>query len=99
MALLLDSLSLSFANRKIFDDLSFSFQKAKVYRLCGASGVGKSTLLRSLNQLQELDAGSVTLAGQLDLSMMEFRSKVLYFPQQPRVSMPTIREELCFRFL
>ena len=98
MALQIDNLYLKFGDRQIFEALNFSFEKGQVYRLCGASGVGKSTLLRSLNQLQLLDQGMISLAGQSELSMMEFRSKVLYFPQQPRVSMPTIREELLYPF-
>lgn len=98
MSLEVTDLSLSFAERRIFDGLSFSFESGKVYRLCGGSGTGKSTLLRSLSQLQVLDAGEVQLSGQGNLSMMDFRSKVLYFPQQAKVSLETVREELLFPF-
>lgn len=98
MNLRVENLSLSFAERSLFKELSFSFEKQKVYRLLGASGVGKSTFLRCLNRVQIVDEGLSFLEGGEGLSMMEFRSKVLYFPQQAKISLPTVREELLYPF-
>ncbi len=48
--------------------MSLSVDKGKIAILLGPSGVGKSTLLRILNNLETIDSGSVTFDGKpLDL--------------------------------
>ncbi|HSW73626.1 MAG TPA: ATP-binding cassette domain-containing protein [Candidatus Limnocylindria bacterium] len=57
-----------FHGKKILHDLSLTVQPGEIALFLGASGVGKSTLLRVLNNLETIDAGSVTLNGKpLDL--------------------------------
>lgn len=63
------NISKSYHNKKILDDVSLEVQKGEIAVLLGASGVGKSTLLRILNNLETLDNGSVSLDGKtLDIS-------------------------------
>ena len=49
----------------VLDDVSLEIPKGTVALLLGHSGVGKSTLLRMLSNLEQLDSGTVTLNGKL----------------------------------
>ncbi len=58
-----------FNNKKVLDTISFSVEKGSIAVFLGPSGVGKSTLLRVLNNLETPDAGTIELDGkQLDIS-------------------------------
>ena len=60
----LKNLSKKFADKKILDDISVNVEDGTIAVFLGASGVGKSTLLRVLNNLESLDEGSVVLNGK-----------------------------------
>jgi len=46
------------------DDVSLSIAEAQIYGIVGASGAGKSSLLRTINLLERPDAGRVIISGQ-----------------------------------
>ena len=50
-------------NVPILDDVSFSLQKGEVVVIVGHSGCGKSTFLRCINRLEEIDSGVLKLNG------------------------------------
>lgn len=52
--------SLFFADRAIFDEISFILNKNDRVGLVGKNGAGKSTLLKSMAGLQKLDKGKVS---------------------------------------
>jgi polar amino acid transport system ATP-binding protein len=63
------NLSKSIGDKKILNQISVNVSRGEIAVILGASGVGKSTLLRILNNLETADAGTVELDGnQLDLS-------------------------------
>ena len=63
-----ENISKKFGSKKIIDAVSFSVPKGSIAVLLGPSGVGKSTILRLLNNLETIDEGSITLDGKpLDL--------------------------------
>ena len=63
------NLSKQFGTRKVIDNVSFSVPQGGIAVLLGASGVGKSTLLRVLNNLETIDSGTIYLNGKpLDLT-------------------------------
>ncbi|BDC35314.1 amino acid ABC transporter ATP-binding protein [Candidatus Dependentiae bacterium Noda2021] len=65
----IEHLSKSFNDKKIIDDVSLTVNHGEIAVLLGSSGVGKSTLLRVLNNLETPDAGAFTLDGKpLDLT-------------------------------
>ncbi len=64
------NLSKKFGTKKVIDDVSFSVPQGGIAIFLGQSGVGKSTLLRVLNNLETIDAGALFLDDKpLDLSV------------------------------
>jgi len=55
------SLTKKFHNKKILDNFNLTVPRGHTIMLLGASGVGKSTLLRILNNLTSFESGSITL--------------------------------------
>src|SRR5687768_15082783 len=70
-----ENLSKSFADRTLFDNISFGLDSSDRVGLIGVNGSGKTTLLRALAGLEELDSGRVTLGGDVT---------VAYLPQNPQ---------------
>lgn len=63
------NVSKAFGSKKVLDNVSLNVNRGAIAILLGSSGVGKSTLLRLLNNFETLDQGSVELDGkQIDLT-------------------------------
>jgi len=54
----------SLGGRQILDDVSLDVQPGEVVVLIGPSGAGKTTFLRTMNGLESIDGGELTVAGQ-----------------------------------
>lgn len=63
--LVLNTISKSFGSKKILNNVSVAVAPGEIAVFLGSSGVGKSTLLRVLNNLETLDAGTVELDGKV----------------------------------
>lgn len=67
----IEHLTKLFHAKKVLNNVSLSVDKGQIAVLLGSSGVGKSTLLRILNNLETYDQGNVFLDGKkLDLAMV-----------------------------
>ncbi len=58
----------SFGDLEVLKGISLEVAKAEVLAIIGPSGSGKSTLLRCLNRLEEIDKGTIKIAGQVLVS-------------------------------
>lgn len=54
-----------YGEKEILHGIDFAVQRGEVVVLLGPSGCGKSTFLRCLNGLEEIQAGSIRLAGKV----------------------------------
>lgn len=72
----------------LVDDVSFRVPLGAVFIVFGASGAGKSSLLRLLNRLDEPSGGTVYLDGTdyTTLPPRELRRRVGLVPQQPSLT-------------
>ena len=59
-------------NIKVLNDISFTFEKGKIYSLVGPSGSGKSTLLNLLSLIDEPNSGSIEILSK----KINFQKKV-----------------------
>ncbi|MBA3534125.1 MAG: ABC-F family ATP-binding cassette domain-containing protein [Ardenticatenales bacterium] len=69
-----EHLTKSFADRTLFEGLSFGLNDTDRVGLIGVNGSGKTTLLRVLAGLEPIDSGRITLGGDV---------RVAYLPQNP----------------
>ena len=73
------------AGKRILDGASIAVRAREIVTIEGASGGGKTTLLRALATLIAVDSGKITLDG-VDVSTFEprdYRTRVAYVPQHP----------------
>jgi polar amino acid transport system ATP-binding protein len=67
-------------------DVTETIAKGEVVVLCGPSGSGKSTLIRTINRLEPIQSGRITVAGQdihaRGLDVNAFRSRIGFVFQQ-----------------
>lgn len=68
----LRQVTFSYADRVILRDITLALPRGKVTALMGASGGGKTTVLRLLGGLQKADSGQVLFDGQ-DMGRMDAR--------------------------
>ena len=73
MKLIIEHLQKNFEDKKVLEDISFCFEKGKIYGLLGRNGAGKTTLFNCLNQDLEIDKGDFYLEdnGRKPLTMSD----------------------------
>ncbi|MBY0122917.1 amino acid ABC transporter ATP-binding protein [Bacillus sp. S/N-304-OC-R1] len=57
------SVSKSYGNKKVLDNINLEIPESQIYALIGPSGAGKSTLIRSLNSLETIQEGEILVNG------------------------------------
>ena len=80
MIISIENLKKEYGNREVLTDISFTVNKSEVVSIIGPSGGGKSTLLRCINLLEEINGGDIFYKGKSiqhkEMDLGEFRSKV-----------------------
>ncbi|MBF0237517.1 MAG: ATP-binding cassette domain-containing protein [SAR324 cluster bacterium] len=66
-----NNISLSFAGKKLFDEVNIKFTPGNCYGLIGANGAGKSTFLKILSGKIESNSGTVSITPGNRLSVLE----------------------------
>ena len=85
-------------DRRVVDDLSFSFEAGKLYTVIGPSGSGKTSLLRLLNRLDEASSGEVVFEGRNihELEPWTLRRQIGFLFQTPHLFEGTVRDSIRF---
>lgn len=78
-----NSLTLSYGDTVIIDDLYMKIPKGEITVFIGSNGCGKSTLLRSLARLLKPQSGSILIEAQKisELSTKEIAKQLAILPQ------------------
>jgi polar amino acid transport system ATP-binding protein len=67
-------------------DITETIAKGEVVVVCGPSGSGKSTLIRTVNRLEPIQSGTITVGGQdihaRGIDLNDFRSRIGFVFQQ-----------------
>lgn len=84
------NISFSYNEEEIFSDISFSIEKGDVLCILGPNGTGKTTLIKCLNGLHEIDSGEISINGKniKNLSFKEVSRHIGYIPQSHVPSFP-----------
>lgn len=70
----INNISKTFGDKKVLDDISFTFEDGKVNMIIGASGSGKTTLLKCMVGLNPIDSGEVLFDGR-SFFVLDFNEK------------------------
>ena len=88
------------SGRAILDRINMTIDQGERIGLVGASGSGKSSLLRAIARLDLCDEGSIVFRSEVVArdSIPKFRRQVIYLPQRPSLFATTVRENLQIPF-
>lgn len=84
------NISFSYDGEEIFSDISFSIYRGDVLCILGPNGTGKTTLIKCLNGLHEVNSGEILINGEnmKKLSFKEISRHIGYIPQSHVPSFP-----------
>lgn len=84
------NISFSYDGEEIFSNISFSIDPGDVLCILGPNGTGKTTLIKCLNGLHDIDAGEILINGKniKKLSFKEISRHIGYIPQSHVPSFP-----------
>ncbi|MGB5823532.1 MAG: betaine/proline/choline family ABC transporter ATP-binding protein [Proteocatella sp.] len=79
-----ESVSKQFKNNKVLNDISFEIEKNNLVSIIGASGCGKTTLLKMINRLIPASSGKIYIDGEdiYKKDIIELRRNIGYVIQQ-----------------
>lgn len=83
MLLKAQMISKTFNKAKIINHFDFEIDSGEIISLVGESGTGKTTFMRLLNQLEELDKGTISITGDF-LCKMTTENKINYASKKER---------------
>jgi ATP-binding cassette, subfamily B, bacterial len=90
--------SYEMSSRPIFQNFSVDIESGEKVALVGHSGGGKSTFVKLLQRLYDLDAGRIMIDGQniADVSQKSLRQSIGLMPQDPLLFHRTIAENISY---
>ncbi len=92
-----ENLVKKFDDKIILDNVSYEFEKGKIYGLIGINGAGKSTLLRTMAGIYKATDGFVTYDGEDIYDSVKGKSKVFYIvDENPPLVEKTIEKYIKF---
>ncbi len=71
------NLSKKYNNLEVIKDISFNVEEGETLVILGASGSGKSTILRCINNLEKIDKGNIIINGR-SMIKEEKKGKLIY---------------------
>lgn len=77
-----NNLNVSYADKEVIKNVSFSFQTGKLIGIIGPNGAGKSTMIKAALGLISKKSGTITFEGK---SLEAVRKKIAYVPQRSNI--------------
>ena len=92
------SLATSIGSHYLLQDISFTVSSGDRLAIIGASGAGKTLLLRLLNRLQDSSKGSIFLDNRPieKLSTVQLRTLIVLVPQEPKLLGMKVQEAIAY---
>ena len=85
----------------LLQDISFELFEADCLGIAGATGAGKTSLLRLLNRLSDPTGGKIFYQNRAigQMPVIELRQQIMLVPQEPRLLGMTVRQALAYPLL
>lgn len=81
----------------VFDKANLTINKGDFIAITGSSGIGKSTLIKLMLGVYEVEKGSLTIKGKKDIEINSSTRKLFaYVPQGNSLFSGKLKENLCF---
>ncbi|MGF1500017.1 MAG: ATP-binding cassette domain-containing protein [Elainellaceae cyanobacterium] len=82
----------------LLKDLSFAVEVGDRLAITGASGAGKSSLLRLLNRLSDPSSGEIFFEGTplRTIPVLSLRQQIVFVPQESKLLGMTVREAIAY---
>ncbi|QPK63796.1 ATP-binding cassette domain-containing protein [Methylomonas sp. LL1] len=95
-----EQVSVAAHEKMILSNISFALMRGDKAALCGKSGSGKSSVLRTIMGLHTLQSGTVYFQEQplTPLSLQTVRSGIAYIGQEPMLGADEVRDALLLPF-
>jgi putative ABC transport system ATP-binding protein len=95
-----EHVSVSSAQKNLLTDISFTLQTGKKTLICGQSGAGKTTLIKTLLGLYPLQTGCIYYQDQplSAKNILSIRRQSAYIGQEPILGAETVRAALLLPF-
>lgn len=71
-------ISFKYNDQLVLDDISYKFEKGKIYSIVGESGVGKSTFLSVISGLEFSQKGEIFYKNKKVIDFQSYRSEIGY---------------------
>ena len=83
---------------KVFEDLSFEVEGGETLALVGPTGAGKSTVLKLLLRMYDVDEGAISIDGQdlRDVTIPSLRQAIGYVSQDTFMFYGTVKENIAY---
>jgi len=93
-----DDVSFGYDEEMIIEDVDFTVEGGDTLALVGPTGAGKSTVLKLLLRLYDVDDGAVRLDGQdvRDVNLPSLRQHIGYVGQESYLFYGTVRENIAY---
>ena len=94
MSIALDSVAISFGSEPLFTGLSFSVKAGEMVGICGASGSGKTSILRALLGFVSPSEGRIEMCGRevTPANIDYIRRHTAYLPQDLHLPVASVRD-------
>jgi len=90
--------SISYNNKKIFENFNATIHFGKLTVLVGDVGAGKSTLIKAILKSKNIDSGDIYITGvpQKEHSAQTIRKRISYVPQHPNLFNRSVLENIVY---
>ncbi|MDG5778185.1 ABC transporter ATP-binding protein [Haloarculaceae archaeon H-GB2-1] len=93
-----DDVSFGYGDEPVLEDVSFEVDGGETLALVGPTGAGKSTVMKLLLRMYDVDEGAITIDGTdvRDVTIPSLRRAIGYVSQDPFLFYGTVRENIAY---